>query len=509
MRHSKDFPAISKYITAINRKLSSKDKNFSVSEVANLILKDYALSTRLLKHVNSAFYATGRKPVTTVSRAIVLLGYEQVRIAATSLILFEHLQGNANTEELKDSAVSSFMSGLFARKFAERLEIDTEETFICAMLHNLGRHLVTLHLQKEHEEVKRTMARKGVDEQTASRAVLGKSYHELGMEIVEEWNFSDKIIKSMKPFPDEQVDKAQSEKDVLRGISNFSNELCDIIKNTQDDKRNEAFEIITKRFEKIIPVSRSQLQELLDSTIPEVKRFSKILNITNSRFVRKLTFEPEIQDREQSAERDQPPVADEKKSPDDSITAPPPEKAVSPTVAPYSDELESVIINGIQEITNTLVEDYELNDLITMIIEIMYRGFVFDRALFCMTVPKKQWMQTRFGLGKDLDHLIGTFGFRLSSSSDIFNTAVTRNLDFRIDDSNAPEIRSRIPEWYRKAVNAPSFIIYPIFIENICLGFLYADREDVGDPIPENQLNYMKTLRNQLVIGIKQKRLRK
>ena len=123
-----------------------------------------------------------------------------------------------------------------------------------------------------------------------------------------------------------------------------------------------------------------------------------------------------------------------------------------------------------------------------------------------MATPKTRWMQARFGLGKDIDRLMGTFRFSVSNASNVFDMAVTRNLDFTINDSSAAAISSLIPEGCRKTVNAASFISYPIFIENICLGFLYGDREDAGDPIPERQLNYMKTLRNQLVLGIKQKR---
>ena len=127
--------------------------------------------------------------MTTISRAVVLIGFEQVRIAARSLILFEHLRGSAHTEVLKDSVISSFMSCLFARKFAENLNIDTEDAFICAMLHNLGRNLVMLHLEKEYDEIKRTMVRKEVDEQAASKTVLGRSYDELGMKIIAVFEF--------------------------------------------------------------------------------------------------------------------------------------------------------------------------------------------------------------------------------------------------------------------------------------------------------------------------------
>jgi eukaryotic-like serine/threonine-protein kinase len=511
MGRSKGFPAISKNVSAINRKLSAKEKNFSASEIANLVLKDYALTTRLLKQVNSSFYASGRRPITTVSRAIVLLGFEQVRIAATSLILFEHFSGNAGTDELKEAAVNSFMGGLFARKLAETLKIDAEEASICAMLHNLGRHLVMLHLQSEHEAIKREMARKGLDETAASRDVLGKSYHELGMEIAEEWNFSDRIVKSMAPFSDEEVEKPQSEIDILRGVSNFSNRICEIIRHSPKKEQKRAFEILSKRFEKIIPISSKELQGLLDSTMPEVKKLAGILKIPGSSLVQKMMFMSG--NRDGSTGREAEPSHAEKNNahPKESTPEVSPETETSAAKIndPYAHELENIIINGIQEITNTLTEDFALNDLIAMVVEIVYRGFAFDRVIFCMTSPKKPWITARFGLGKDIKNLLGSFGFRVSKASDIFNLAVTRNQDFRISDSNAAGTETPIPEWYRKSVNAPSFIIYPIFIDKICLGFLYADREDEGEPIPEKHLNYMKTLRNQLVIGINQKRLRR
>ena len=505
MQRSKGFPAVSKNMAAINRKLSSKEKNFSASEIASLVLKDYALTTRLLKQVNSSFYASGRRPVTTVSRAVVLLGFEQVRIAATSLILFEHFRGSAGTDELKEAAVSSFMSGLFARKFSEKMKIDAEEASICAMLHNLGHHLVMLHLQKEHEEIKREMVRKGLDEETASKGILGQSYHELGMAIAKEWNFSDKIIKSMSPFGEEEVGKPQSESDMLRGLSNFSNEICEILRRTPKEDRDKAFRKVTKRFEKVVPLTGKQLKELLDSTVPEVKKLASTLNIPSDSFVQEMMSTYEAREEKTVTEKTPLPPKDGDDGPEDSLSHDSPEKSA----VKEEDDQESVIINGIQEITNTLAEDYTFNDLISMIVEIIYRGFAFNRVIFCMTSPKQPRIMARFGLGKDIQHLLGTFGFRVSKNgTDVFNAAVTQNQDFRIDDANAVAIRSRIPEWYRKVVNAPSFMIYPIFIDNVCLGFLYADREDEGDPIPEKYLNYMRTLRSQLVIGIKQKRMR-
>ena len=56
IRRTKDFPSISTYLVEINNRLSDTTAHTSASDLANVILKDYALTNKLLKLVNSAFY---------------------------------------------------------------------------------------------------------------------------------------------------------------------------------------------------------------------------------------------------------------------------------------------------------------------------------------------------------------------------------------------------------------------------------------------------------------------
>ena len=295
--------------------------------------------------------------------------------------------------------------------------------------------------------------------------------------------------------------RAKSENDILQGISNYANEVCAIIGRTQGDERDKALEVSRMRFNKCIPVSRKEFKTLLDSSREDIGRYSKILDIDikNSDFVRSLTSEHNSDDKT-------PIVGNNAREVVPDIESTSGGKEISDD-APYQKELENILISGIQEITNTLVEDFKINDLILMIVETMFRGFCFNCIMFCMMEPKRKRVQARFGLGKDVDTLIGTFGFRLKKSSDLFNVAISEARDFFIDDANASAIKDKVPEWYQKTVNAPAFIIYPIFVDKVCLGLFYADKENKGPPVPENQLNYMKTLRNQLIIAVKQNRL--
>jgi len=506
MRHNKDFPTFSKYMIEINQKLSSKEKYLSASDVANVILKDYSLTNKLLKMVNSAFYGISTGKVTTITKAVILLGFEKVRLAAASLILFKHLQSKNQTSELKDATINSLVSGLFARNLAERLEIETEEAFICSMLHNLGSHLVIFYLPEEYKEIKRRTAQTGEDETTASRSVLGVSYDDLGMAVAKTWKFPETIISSMERLPQGRIDKDLKD-NLLRSISNFSNEICDIISKTEENSLEKVLSATTNRFKKIIPLSQKQLFKLLGSLKEDVEKYSGVINIDirNSSLVRRLTPDSEPQGQGSNIYNTEH-VSSHKSQETAMNNEPLHEEYGVPYTADDDEDTQHILASGIQEITNVLVENYNLNDVMIMILETMYRGFGFNRVIFCMMAATRKTMHARFGLGKDIDDLIKSFGFKLTKSSDFFNQAVSQGKDFCIDNSNASDIKAQIPGWYRKIINAPAFIIYPIFVNNICMGLFYADKEDKGMPVPENLLNYLNTLRSQMILAIKKGR---
>ena len=111
MKNKSDFPAFSKSVMDINEK-TTKDPYASARDLANIILKDYSLTNKLLKLVNSAYYGGVGKGVTSIHQAVVILGLEQVRMTAAAMLVFTQIRNKSNVEELKDSMIKSFMSGL-------------------------------------------------------------------------------------------------------------------------------------------------------------------------------------------------------------------------------------------------------------------------------------------------------------------------------------------------------------------------------------------------------------
>ena len=97
MRYKSDFPGLSSTIGAINR--ATATENERVTQLSNSILKDFALTNKLLKLVNSAQFSQFGGTVSTVSRAVVIMGFDSVRAVAITLLLFEHLQNKSQAAQ--------------------------------------------------------------------------------------------------------------------------------------------------------------------------------------------------------------------------------------------------------------------------------------------------------------------------------------------------------------------------------------------------------------------------
>jgi hypothetical protein len=110
IRHQNDFPAMAESIATINRIASSEEE--SIASLSNLIIKDFALTNKLLRLVNSASFAHyGGGNISTVSRAVAILGFDAVKNVALTLLLFDCLKPQqARTSRMSSSILFSVLA---------------------------------------------------------------------------------------------------------------------------------------------------------------------------------------------------------------------------------------------------------------------------------------------------------------------------------------------------------------------------------------------------------------
>ena len=506
IRRNEDLPSFSKYIIEINRMLSSDAKHLSASELSNIILKDYGFATKLLKLVNSAFYSLSRGKITTITRAVVLLGFEKVSMAAASLLLFEQLKSKFSVPEVKEGAVMAFWSGLIARDVAKIMGLkEEEEAFICAMLYNLGKQIVLFYLPEEYADITKLVLENGTSEAAASESVLGVSFEELGIAIAEKWNLPDKIVSSMKRLSKKELQGCHGKNNnAMQGLSNFSNELCYIINDLEENNREASFSALLKNYNKHISLPKKQLAGVIAASMEKVKKHADVLSINfeGSRFLSRLPLNGQKRQSDQHGQNQGSELELATKKALAQSLSNPEASDIGLSGAKEADPVDA-IINGIQDMSAAMAGKYNINDVALIALESMYRGFDFNRVVFFLMNKNKKELDARFGYGKDIERIAKRFSFEIVETQSIFNIALAKQKDLIIPDTGEGYITKLIPQWFRHRFNTPSFVFLPIVYEKTCIGAFYADREKSGPPLLEGQYKYLNMLRNQLLLAIK------
>lgn len=522
MRTESDFPALSEAIGAINR-IASSDRE-GVNELSNNILKDFALTNKLLKLVNVAFYnQVGGGSISTISRAVVILGFDAVRSIALSLILLDNLENKAHAQQLKDEFIKVLYAGMLARELAARSQVkDVEEAFISAMLHNLGRMLAMFYFPGDMAAIWQRIEDDGMNDARASTEVLGLSFENLGMGIARSWGFPDQLVQTMKVLPGDKVRKIANNTDRMRVLAGFSNELCEVVLSTPDADRSKALARLITRFGDSLPVTERQLAGLMEKSMQDIAQFALAVNVNlkQSAFAQQASKWTGIATApgaapalEAGKDTQQGEAPDPRTGLDANVlherapileTNPDEDPGTSQPLT--SEKTQSILTSGLQDVSNSLIDDaVSVNDILRMILEAMYTGMGFAHVVLCIKDSRRNAMCGKFGFGSDVQGLIKAFDFPLAEKPDVFLVALQNNADILITDIDDPKIASRIPAWYRQGVSARTFVLFPIIVKGKPVGLIYADRPGPGDiAIPEKELSLLKSLRNQAVLAIRQ-----
>ncbi len=501
MKHRGDFPALSESVVAINRIAASESE--SVGTLSALILRDFGLTNKLLRVVNSAhFRPAGGGRISTISRAVVVLGFDAVRNIAITVLLFEHLQNKSNASQLQEEFLRACLAGLFARELARRLRLrDGEQSYICAVFHNLGRLLCQFYFPEESEDIRRVVQQHGCSEESAAQRVLGAGYEELGIALARAWGFPELIQNSMRTLPEGPVHAPRSADERLQSLAACANACCDAVSRLAPAERERALADIAARFDEAVPVPAREAREHLRSAVDEIGEFARVVKVslTQTRFGRNLRHFIDGSTPAEGARVDATLM---------------PASALLEQSLPAEGGAEgqraadpqAVLSAGIQDISNSLVEDFRLNDVLRIILETMYRAMGFKRVLLCVRDARSNAMCGRFGFGPEVGELAKQLRFSLSAQPDnVFNVATARGVDVLISDVDDPKIAARVPAWYRRSVAARTFVLFPLTIKGRPVAMIYADKDRAGElRISEQELAMLRTLRNQAVLAIKQ-----
>ncbi|MBB3196275.1 serine/threonine protein kinase [Roseateles terrae] len=504
MRHRSDFPAMADSVARIQRMTQSE--NESLTTLSNEILKDVALTNKLLRLVNTVqFSHAGGGHISTVSRAVALVGFGGIRNLALSLVLLERMENKQHAQRLKEEFLRSLMAGSLARELC-LVPRENEESFLTTMFQGLGRLLSEFYLPEEAQQVRRLVrpergmgeqAAPPINEAAASAQVLGLSYESLGLGVARQWGFPDSLQRTMvRPDGDAPMRLIEHSPDRMRWLARASNDVADVILNSEPSEAYAKVRAMAQRYARALGVEAKAIEQAADQARQRLSQLAQAMDIQlpksspAQRLLAPLTpsLEDTLSPHQLQATIVQGPVR---------TGVIPPEEA------------SAVLAAGIQDITNAMVESFKLNEILRMILETMYRGLGFRRVIFCLRDPKTETLTGRFGLGDGVESVVPLFRVPLrvmpGLQPDLFSAICIKGADTLIADASQPRIAERLPAWFLSGAKAHSFLILPMALRGAPFAMIYADKAEAGSVVlDEKQLALLRTLRNQAVMAFKQ-----
>lgn len=248
MQTRRDFPAFIQHVNEVTKRADC-DGAYSAQQLSNSILKDYALTAKLLRIVNSTYARRFGGKVYSVQHAILILGFERIRAMAVSTSLFKSRGNGDQDSRVAESTVNSLVASEIAGRLHRQAKVDDpEQAVVCAMFRNLGKHLVLVYLPELYDQILAVAARERISLNQASGRVLGLSFRKLGIGIAQRWNLPSNVIATLSIVP-KRTGTPTSDPERLAALADFSNRLCEIVSSAASPEvRSAATQSLVRQY---------------------------------------------------------------------------------------------------------------------------------------------------------------------------------------------------------------------------------------------------------------------
>lgn len=202
---SKDLPTLP--LIASKLLVMTAREETTLTDIAELIAQDMALSTKILRVANSSFYSFPQQ-ISSINQAVSILGLNAVR----SLVLsFSFLSlGKRRKKSLFDFEQfwqRSLVEAAGTKLILEQLpNVNTEEAFTCGLLQNIGELIFATTIHQQYDQLLenlKTQDTSNTDPQETElnrleQEILGISHTDVGYEVAKMWGLPDSLLLPIK-----------------------------------------------------------------------------------------------------------------------------------------------------------------------------------------------------------------------------------------------------------------------------------------------------------------------
>lgn len=444
------------------------DDDGSNKELVAAILRDPALTSKLLQIANSGSNSRGGRNVSKIDQVLAILGLNTVKSVALSLALLGSLPQKAQSQQLHAEIVAAFFSGSLAAEITRTYgsSYSIQEAQICGLMQNLGRMMAIFYLFDEIEASRKLQTDSNITENEAVLQTLGISFEEIGSAIARHWVLPDGLQNSLAADSLKSSPQAAVNADAWYQLcSLFCRRITDILFRFPENREKIEVSNCIDFFTRSLRLKEKEVIETIEKCLFDTD------NILSG-----MTFPSNVEDARNLLRKASEQALDTLSAHDSLVKE------------SFSDEGKPPI------------------EVIKHVMRLIHSHYNFDCTLICLP-NNSSGLLAIAGVGRNTAQL--TTKFRSSGTKqDIFQLIMSRAVDAYISDINLPNYASLIPAWYREVVGAQSFIMLPLMNEGKLIGMIYGDYSKVQSNPPSGltegvMLGWRKQLIQTIAAGSK------
>ncbi len=170
----------------------------NADDLAKIVLRDAGLTAKVLRVANAVHYNRSGKPIQTVSRAIIQVGFVEIKnITLASSLIDSFLQGKPR-QLLLQQLSQSFHAAVQARALVPRSDPAKRElVFIAALLRHVGKLALLVTREPGAEAFVSECRQYPDDEHAIAMKYLGIGIDSLNKELIREWKLGEFILEAL------------------------------------------------------------------------------------------------------------------------------------------------------------------------------------------------------------------------------------------------------------------------------------------------------------------------
>ncbi|NRB39345.1 MAG: HDOD domain-containing protein [Pseudomonadales bacterium] len=427
----------------------TQEEACSASDLAQLILKDVSMTTKVLKLANSFYFNPHNIPVTTVSRAVIAIGFNTIKEISLAILLIDHLAKGSNRQHLIEELARSIHAATQAKALAELChDTPIEEVFIQTLLHNIGDLIFWSVAKTEGEALTLLLAAPEYENKknAAEIALLGFTLQQFGQRLNKEWNLSSPKDSDNPEQRHFTINTAYQIATIAEKFGWKSPEMQDLLKKIGEKTQLKPEKLIT-----ILRENASSAANIAGNLGMRLKRVIEIIPVPEDKI-----------DWSDAREQLQP-----KKIASQTM-------ANATTVIPSFGEPDLDLQLKVQrEISDLIEHQAAFKPIMQLVLEGIHEGIGCDRALYAQLSSDGENLNAKSALGPHSKTFIKKFQFK---HDNILFKLLAQKKPCLLNTESHSHLNSEIPEVLVEVIQHGDILLAPFIVNQQTLGLFYADR---------------------------------